>query len=277
MENNRHILMNSTPMIEISKFSLLLKIQYLSIEKVIEALSLLCEDQNLQTFTDTESIIMMINTKISEINRSLDIVEESKLKFKIDKRTEEEKERAKERFMANKIKKLAMTDEEKEQERIKMHEDEQIRLIKIEEHKNRALEYESNDSEDKLYSILVLCADDPSFLNSKFKKILRVMGNLKQPIEEYKIYYIGLKLTEVLPFRLNGGIDRISELGMFDIIINEHCPNFVFKSGMQSEIFNHLKSGGNFITPNYRHFNFDSECYIEDVKSNRDYIVYNKE
>lgn len=125
--------------------------------------------------------------------------------------------------------------------------------------------------------ILILCADDNSFLEEKFKRILNSVQTrynfLNYNLEDYDIYYIGVKLTECLPFRINGTIEKIDILDKFDVILSEHCPFFAFNLDVQTMIISHLKSNSYFITPNYNLFNFNEVCYL-NAYSDSDYKVY---
>lgn len=125
--------------------------------------------------------------------------------------------------------------------------------------------------------ILILCADDNSFLEEKFKRILNNVQTrykfLNYNLEDYDIYYIGVKLTECLPFRINGMIEEIEKLDRFDVILSEHCPFFAFNLDVQAMIISHLKDYSYFITPNYNIFNFNEVCYLKEY-SDSDYKVY---
>ena len=97
-----------------------------------------------------------------------------------------------------------------EQNRIKQKQkikDDKIELIT----KQRALNIISNDSEDKLYSILILCANNSSFIKQQWKLLLEELDTkfiiFEHLIDEYKVYYLGTELSQVYPFRITGTIE----------------------------------------------------------------------
>ena len=282
-EDNRSFLLSKLNIKDIYRLSLRLEIQNLPIDQVIEGLVLLSEEFTFENFNDNESIINALTNKIDEVNDSLGcgrpkrIDKNNKNEFPhVDKRTEEEKIRS--RMLGERNK--SMTIEERDQLMSRRLEASERRKILKERDRIKALEYVSHDSEDKQYSILVLCADDTSFLKQKYVELLTKVNRtgkfLKHPLSEYKVYYIGESLAEVLPFRLSGDIaDNIPKLGSFDIILSEHCSFNAFTGLAQNLIKEHLNSDGYFITPNYTHFNFDETCYNIET-SDRSYIVYKK-
>ncbi len=122
--------------------------------------------------------------------------------------------------------------------------------------------------------IVVLCANDKSVIEEKFKKILSKVGVELE--EEYDVYYVGKTLTEELPFRLQRSLDEL-EFEDVSIVINEHCPYFIFSSKIKYDISKMLISGGIFVTLDYSRdeVSFEDSCYVNH-KSEDLYIVYRK-
>lgn len=195
----------------------------------------------------------------------------------IDKRTPEEIEEYKQTVIKIMEKENAMSVEE-----WNIHfEEKRLEDEKREEDKIKALNYVSEDSEEKQYSILILAADDTTFIEKRWETILcrinEFVNIFKHNIEDYKIYYIGTNLGESLPFRLKGEIlHNIPKLDTFDIILNEFCVYWAFTQDVQGLIRDHLKDNGVFVSPDYFRFDFNKDIFQQIGKVDDHMIVLTK-
>ena len=100
--------------------------------------------------------------------------------------------------------------------------------------------------------ILVLCADNNSFLNKNWKHTCRSFIN----INNYEAYFYGWSLRKLLPFRICGDIRSSQFLksfgkNFFDCILIEYAPRTQLVYLVQERINIMLKSEGVIITPDY--------------------------
>ena len=300
MEFNQDFFIRNVNTIDFFRIAQKLKIEYLPVNLVIDGITLLLEDVDFRLFNDIDSVVEYLINKIDFLEDDEEEKERRKIKrLKVLKRGErklkdeefpkvnyrtEQKKRIDVRVEREILRSKELTPEEREEETklhmIKNENRKRENELRTERFKINALSIVSTDSEDKKYSILVLCANNSSFVNQKWSKILRAVDKttkiIDHNLEEYKVYYVGKDLTEVLPFRIEGEISNIlHELGKFDIIINEHCSYQVFTNKTQRLIVEHMKDTGLFVTPDYTRFNFNEECFTQNG-GDFDYLVLKK-
>jgi len=131
---------------------------------------------------------------------------------------------------------------EMEEKRIEMEE----KRIEIENIKKREDDLIMMKNAKK---ILVLCATDESILLGKYKNILYPNEKDKYDGRFNDIYYCGDELTNVNPHVINCLIDELSTKihEKFDVVINEHCPFFIYTETGVKQIYDILKDDGTFI------------------------------
>ena len=130
-------------------------------------------------------------------------------------------------------------------------------------------------------NILILCANDTSFVESKWKNTLNNIININNYID----YYLGLNLYEDFPYRINGKIDSIKNLHIFDnikfnVIFIEFCPNYILNYNVQNILLNLLDDNGIIITPNYKNNIYDlfinHEKQIITISDNSKFLLFYK-
>lgn len=105
-------------------------------------------------------------------------------------------------------------------------------------------------------NILVLCANDRSIKEQKYKKILKKISNNNNLInnndnqEKENVYYVGFDISFESENKIRCDISNLSVNGKFNIVISEHCPFFVINKNIE-KISSITINNGCLITPAY--------------------------
>lgn len=176
-----------------------------------------------------------------------------------------------ERKIINKIPKMSL--EELEIKKLKLFKETKENNLK---YNHLSSNHEGHENLNANKNILILCADDKSFVKNKWTEFLSKIIYTN----EYNPYFLGENLFEKLPYRINGKLDDIKNLNFlndikFDAIFLEFCPNFILNYKIQKIIYNLLTENGIIISPNYSNLKFGLFEKLIRVEK-EDFLIFSK-
>lgn len=224
---------------------------------------------------------------IVEINNEDNIDENKQIKLKyiqseIDKLTNEINKLKHNDILKFKQKtKNNLTIEQRNQKKLLIDQKKLLRNQSDLKYKNDVINFNKNETnENANKNILILCADNRSFLNNKWISILKNIKKININFDEYQPYFIGDKIVEKLPYRISGNLkekylfEKLEEI-KFNIIFIEHCPYYIISKYVENIIYNLLLNNGIVIAPSYNEEILNNFFDIENLEESK-YIIYRK-